>query len=232
MELEQRWLPRLAPLPLEIPVPLRAGRPGAGYPWHWSVVPWIDGQPGDRTPITDADTSAERLGAFLRELHRPAPAGAPHNPFRSGPLATRADTFEARLEVLADHVDGPVLRRLWEDALKAPDHDGPPVWCHGDLHPANTLIRNGAVAAVIDFGDLCAGDPAVDVGAAWLSIPDESRGGFWSAYPSGDNDLERRALGWSILFSLMLLDVGLKGRPSYAGVARSALDRIVRTGAG
>ena len=35
---EHQWLPRLAPfLPLAIPVPLAKGKPGEGYPWHWSV---------------------------------------------------------------------------------------------------------------------------------------------------------------------------------------------------
>src|ERR1700754_4501852 len=44
---EQRWLPqvaaRLVPLPFKIPVPARVGVPQGWYPWHWSVVPWIDG---------------------------------------------------------------------------------------------------------------------------------------------------------------------------------------------
>ena len=39
---EQRWLPVLAPtLPLPTPCPLRVGRPALGYPWHWSICPWL-----------------------------------------------------------------------------------------------------------------------------------------------------------------------------------------------
>jgi aminoglycoside phosphotransferase (APT) family kinase protein len=39
---DARWLPVLAPhLPVRIPVPLYLGEPGAGYPWRWTVVPWI-----------------------------------------------------------------------------------------------------------------------------------------------------------------------------------------------
>ena len=42
---EHQWLPRLAPhLPLAIPVPLAKGTPGAGYPWHWSVYQWLEGE--------------------------------------------------------------------------------------------------------------------------------------------------------------------------------------------
>jgi aminoglycoside phosphotransferase (APT) family kinase protein len=43
---EQRWLPGLAPrLPLPIPYPERTGVPGCGYPYSWSVVPYLPGVP-------------------------------------------------------------------------------------------------------------------------------------------------------------------------------------------
>jgi aminoglycoside phosphotransferase (APT) family kinase protein len=160
-------------------------------------------------------------------LHRPAPPDAPHNPWRSGPLETRADTFEQRLKELDAHVDGPALRRIWDDALGADRHRGPLLWCHGDLHPANTLIRDGAVAGVIDFGDLCAADPAVDVGGAWMSIPDSSLDRFWASYGTRDPDLARRGRGWAVFFSLLLLQIGLEGHVSYANVGRGTLARIV-----
>jgi aminoglycoside phosphotransferase (APT) family kinase protein len=42
---EAKWLPFLAPLvALVLPVPLAIGKPGQGYPWDWSVVPWIEGE--------------------------------------------------------------------------------------------------------------------------------------------------------------------------------------------
>ncbi len=228
IENEQRWLPELAErLPLPVPVPLRKGRPSGAYPWCWSVVPWIDGHPGDRTPVTDVEESAKRLGAFLRAMHVPAPPEAPDNPYRSGPVVSRADTFEERLEKLAGHVDEPRVRALWDDALASPPYGGAPLWLHGDLHPANTLVRDGAVAAVIDFGDLCAGDPAVDIGAAWMSLRDEGMEGFWASYGDPQPDLVRRARGWAVLFSLMLFEIGLEGRPSYAEIGRSTLEQMV-----
>jgi aminoglycoside phosphotransferase (APT) family kinase protein len=76
---EQTWLPVLAPhLPLPIPTPVRAGRPGCGYPWHWSVVPWFEGVCADGVPLEAAQ--ARLFASFLRALHRPAPETAPHNP--------------------------------------------------------------------------------------------------------------------------------------------------------
>lgn len=227
IEHEQRWLPELAArLPLAVPVPLRKGQPADYYPWHWSVVAWIDGEPADRTPIADPADGAEQLGRFLRAMHEPAPADAPANPFRGVPLRERADTFDERLLKLKANVDEGRLRVVWSDALEAVPYGGPPVWLHGDMHPANILVRDGRISAIIDFGDLCAGDPAADIGAAWMSIPDESMDRFWACYATSGEDLIRRAAGWAVLFSLMLYDIGLDGRTSYAEVGRNSLERL------
>jgi aminoglycoside phosphotransferase (APT) family kinase protein len=221
---EQRWLPELAPrLPLPIPVPLRVGRPSEDYPWSWSVVRWLDGRPGDGTPITEPEESARRLGCFLRALHHKAPSDAPQNPYRGVRLADRAPAVETRLEELAGAVDVQATRRVWDWALGAEPWSKPPVWIHGDLHPANILVEGGALAAVIDFGDLCAGDPATDLAGAWMLLPASALATFTTTYGDVDPELERRALGWVIAFALMLVAIGLDGRPSYEAVGRSAL---------
>ena len=230
---EQRWLPELAArLPLAVPVPVRMGTPTGYYPWHWSVVAWIEGEPADRTPIADPADAAEQLARFLRAMHQPAPPDAPANPYRGVPLGDRSDMFEARLAKLRDHVDERRVRAVWDDALAADRHAGPPLWLHGDMHPGNILVRDGRISAIIDFGDLCSGDPASDIGAAWMSIPDESMDRFWACYTKAGDDLTRRAAGWAVLFSLMLYDIGLEGRSTYAVVGRNALERLsARAGA-
>ena len=93
---EQRWLPPLKDrLPLTIPAPIRIGVAQDGYPWKWSVIPWIAGETADRA-LPDVE-QGEVLAAFFTALHRPAPAEAPRNPFRGVPLAGRATVFAERV---------------------------------------------------------------------------------------------------------------------------------------
>ena len=228
---EQRWLPELAPaLPLPIPVPVRVGRPSTVYPWSWSVVPRFEGEPADRQPACDADVVAAQLGGFLRALHVPAPPDAPRNPYRGVPLVDRSNAFEARLTDLVREIDVDAVRAVWEHAIAAPPQTGPPVWLHGDPHPANVLIADGALAAVIDFGDLCAGDPATDLAGAWMLLPPAALPSFVAAYagPDGlDPDLERRALGWAVLFGVLLLAIGLDDRPTYSPIGRRTLEHAI-----
>ena len=114
---EQRWLPLLAPrLPIPIPVPVRVGKPGLGYPWSWSVVPWLAGEIAARVPPADPFVTAEQLGAFLHALHEPAPEDAPVNPYRGGPLTDRAPAVLDRIRLLGDRIDWPRDPRVLGDA--------------------------------------------------------------------------------------------------------------------
>ncbi|GAA4373367.1 aminoglycoside phosphotransferase family protein [Paeniglutamicibacter cryotolerans] len=169
---ELRWLPFLAPrLPLPVPGALWQGRPSAGYPYHWAIVPWFEGVSAASVPALGRDAYAVDLARFLRALHVPAPADAPFNPVRGVPLATRDEAVRGRLGsgLLPDAA---ALEAIWDDSLAATKHAGPALWLHGDLHPHNLLVDSsftGArITAVIDFGDLTAGDPASDLAAAWL----------------------------------------------------------------
>lgn len=57
---------------------------------------------------------------------------------------------------------------MWDEALAAPGWGGPPVWLHTDLLPSNLLVRDGALAGILDFGAMATGDPAYDVTPAWM----------------------------------------------------------------
>ena len=138
---EQRWLPHLKErLPLAIPAPVRIGVAQFQYPWAWSVTPWIEGETADLSPPDS--NQGERLAAFFEALHKPAPADAPHNPYRSVPLSERAEVFADRLAKL-DGKTAILDRRvhaLVERCLGGGRTTLRPTWIHGDLHPRNVLV--------------------------------------------------------------------------------------------
>jgi aminoglycoside phosphotransferase (APT) family kinase protein len=206
---EQRWLPALSPrLPVPIPAPVRIGRPGSGFPWSWSVVPWFAGQSASIAEKLDLASLAHQLGAFVRALHHPAPSDAPTNPWRAS-LQARATTTVQYLDRVESLVDRRAVLEMWERALSTPPWTGPPLWLHGDLHPGNLLIHDGRLAAVIDFGDMTSGDPAIDLSAGWGLFPASLRSAFRHAarYDSNpvDDDTWMRARGWALTLGLAYL---------------------------
>ena len=144
VEKEQRWLPRLAPhLPLPIPVPLAMGQPAAGYPWHWSVYRWLDGEIATIERIADLPQFAIDLAQFLVALYRIDPTGGPppgpHNFFRGGPLTVYDGETRQAIAALDGTIDTDAATAVWEAALAA-TWRGSPVWVHGDVAAGNLLV--------------------------------------------------------------------------------------------
>lgn len=224
---EQRWLPVLAPaLPLPVPAPLRTGVASDGFPWAWSVCSWYPGETAVASPPADGDAAALALARFLAALHRPAPADAPANPFRGVPLVDRDARVRGYLDVLGGAVDQRAMRRCWERACAVPAHDGAPVWLHGDLHPANLVVRDGALAAVVDWGDVTRGDPATDLAVAWMLFPPAPRARFRAALGGVDDATWRRAAGNALAHGLASLARSADA-PLLAAVGRRTLEAVL-----
>jgi aminoglycoside phosphotransferase (APT) family kinase protein len=224
---EQRWLPHLAPLlPLRTPVPVRTGVAGCGYPWSWSIVEWLPGEPADLSPPR-AD-QADALAQFLRALHTPAPPEAPRNSSRGVPLALRAAVLEERLERLertTDAITGGV-KGLWREALEAPI-DAASTWLHGDLHPRNVLVEAGRLSSVIDWGDVAQGDRATDLATIWMLLRERSaRERVLDLMPEVSPATWIRARGWAVFFGVVLLDTGLVNEPRHAALGRRVLTQV------
>lgn len=209
VENEQRWLPELEEqLPVAIPTPTYAGSPAFGYPWHWSVVPWLPGVPLAHAPLARPSSLLEDLPSFLNALHVPAPNDAPKNPYRGVALDERSDSFESSLDEI-DPDRRPQILELWERLVDTPEWGGDPLWIHGDLHPMNVLMRAGRVHAVIDFGDLCAGDPATDFAIAWMLFDEAQRDAFRKAVNINDKSIDvhtwNRSRAWALSLSVTYL---------------------------
>ncbi|MCM3555434.1 phosphotransferase [Janibacter melonis] len=121
--------------------------PGAGYPFAWALLGWLDGHD---------------LCAVV--LDGPVP----------GTWAAGADDV---LTALAGRHRVGVLRRALDLGREAAPFAGPPVLLHADLIPGNLLHREGRLTGLLDLGALTTGDPAWDLTPAWwvLDAPGRSR---------------------------------------------------------
>ncbi|QIK83654.1 phosphotransferase [Sanguibacter sp. HDW7] len=258
---ELRALPAIAAqLPATVPAAVRAGGPSAalGYPWVWAVVPWTEGVVVADLARPARAQLAEPLADVLVALHVPAPADAPHNPVRGVPLATRTGAVRERLTRLAapggylatsglvptaptDDRRAEVaallarLERMWDDGLAAPVHAGPPLWVHGDLHAANLVATPDSphtLAAVVDWGDVTAGDPATDLAIAWLVLDAHARRRFWDrlragGHPAADDcDARARARAWALSMATAMAEHAAPGTGHHA-LATGALAELL-----
>ncbi|WIX98771.1 aminoglycoside phosphotransferase family protein [Amycolatopsis mongoliensis] len=225
VEKEQRWLPALAPrLPLPVPVPLAQGRPGAGYPFPWSVYAWLDGSPARADRIAEPVRFARDLAGFLAALRSIDPAGGPrpgkHNWFRGATLRTYDGQARRALTALDGTLDTDLAREIWETSLNA-SWDGVDVWFHGDIAPGNLLLDDGELAAVIDFGTCGVGDPSCDLAIAWTLLTAEGRQAFRERL-SVDEASWVRGRGWALWKTL----VTCARADEEASAARRVLDGI------
>ena len=230
VEKEHRWLPRLAPLlPLLIPVPLAMGVPAYGYPWHWSIYRWLEGERATIECIADLRQFATTLAQFLTALQRIDPAGGPlpgkHNFFRGGPLTIYDIETRNAIAALDGKMDTDAATEVWEAAVKATWHD-PPVWLHGDVSAGNLLVKEGRLSAVIDFGCSGVGDPACDLTIAWTLFSAESRQAFCSALPV-DSATWARGRGWALWKALITLAGHINTDPLEAVKARHVIDEVL-----
>lgn len=206
-----------------IPTPARTGVRGAGYPFRWAVVPWVAGTPAVHVTARARDAYAPDLAATLRSIHQPAPDAAPASAFRGVEVAEMADRFAQRRNAWVRELRGvsdqrvAILEAVWGEAPGRCALLRPRLWLHGDPHPNNTVLAGAGPGTgsafgppvLVDFGDLCADDPASDLGSALLHFSPAGRAAFSKTYDAGraaDEDPAARwarAHGWAAYYALI-----------------------------
>ncbi|MGG2461512.1 aminoglycoside phosphotransferase family protein [Streptomyces sp. RGM 3693] len=227
---EQEWLPRLASrLPAAIPEVLGAGQPAEGYPSPWSVYGWLVGGVPQAGALSGAVRLAEDLAAFvaaMRSITLPdAPAAHRGGVISSLDAATRAAIEDLR-GIPQEGVDCAAALAVWEDALRAPEWDGPPVWLHADLMPGNLLVDGGRLTSVIDFGCMGVGDPACDLFPAWNLLPAEARQVF-RATLGVDDATWNRGRARTLSQALIALPYYRRTNPAMAHNARYVIRAVL-----
>jgi aminoglycoside phosphotransferase (APT) family kinase protein len=232
-------LPRIGPrLPLPVPVPRFLGVPAAGYPWPFWGARLLPGHELAEAGLAEAGRgpAAARTGEFLRALHDPGLAdvagpGLLADPLRRGYPAVRVPMARerlARLERAGVWEGGPAIRGFLAEAERLGPPAGPLVLVHGDLHVRHLLVDDaGRAAGVIDWGDVCLADPAVDLSLAFGGFAGPARAALLAAYGPVSAECATRARALAVFMCAALADYAFAdGRPvllreSLAGLARA-----------
>ncbi len=128
--------------------------------------------------------------------------------YRGSPLAELDEEVRRWLgecrEVEGLGLDVDAAQRTWDDVLAVPQaHEaGAPRWHHGDLLAENLLSRDGRLTAVLDFGCLSVGNPAVDLAVAWELLDPDARQTFRDGVRVDDGEWQV-GRGWALALAIM-----------------------------
>ena len=172
--------------------------------------------------------SPPTLAGFLRALHAVDPAGGPppgpHSFLRGAPPSVYDEQTRAAIRLLDDPATRAAATAIWDTACAA-TWTGPPVWFHGDVAAGNLLVRDGRLAAVIDFGTSGVGDPACDLTIAWTLFSGASRDAFRDAFPM-DPGAWARGRGWA-LWKALITVTDRDTDPALAAAAGRVLEQTL-----
>ncbi len=212
---------------VEVPRPLGLGHPGVGYPGWWSAYRWIPGRIADVASVADPAGFARDLARFVRDVHVLDTGGQTWDGrSRGGPLTGLDGRVRRALVNSADLIDTGPISQAWEKCLAAPARTGTDVWIHADLMPGNLLVRDGRLAAVIDLGSLCIGDPAVDLMPAWNLLDGAARAAYRAALDI-DDAAWQRGRGWALAQAIIALPYYVNTNPHMTAVARATLTAVL-----
>ena len=191
-------------LAVGVPVLRGLGRPGDGYPGHWSISEWLPGEPAHPGAV-EVDALAPDVAAVVAVLRDRDTGGRRWNGHsRGGPLAERDAEVRGCIERSRTLVDAGAIGAAWERALAASQAPWVDRWIHADLMPQNLLVRSGRLSAVLDCDGLCVGDPAVDLMPAWNLFGPRGRASFRGSLDV-DDAMWERGRGWAVCQAVVAL---------------------------
>ncbi|MBM7785760.1 aminoglycoside phosphotransferase family protein [Tenggerimyces flavus] len=229
VEKEDRWLPILAPsLPVPVPVPLGLGQPGEGYPFHWSIRGWLDGESSKMARIASDADFAVAIASFILALQgcdtTDGPVAGAHSFYRGTSPSYYDDETRRALAALEGRIDTATAAAVWDAALEA-KWDGPPTWFHGDISHGNLLVRDGLLSAVIDFGTSGVGDPSCELVIGLTTFRGPAQDAFRETV-AHDAGMWARARGWALWKALIGL-AAFDHNQQAASINHSVVDAVL-----
>ncbi len=172
----------------------------------------VTGRTASADTVPDPVGFAAELAHFIQQLQRidaiDGPAAGEHCFYRGCSPAAYDEQARSSLRCWSDRLRAHGIvperaERVWQSAIDSTFADDP-VWFHGDIAQGNLLMRQGTLAAVIDFGTSGVGDPACDLVIAWTFFTGPARDRF-RVEVDQDDGRWARARGWALWKALISL---------------------------
>ncbi|TIQ26634.1 MAG: aminoglycoside phosphotransferase family protein [Mesorhizobium sp.] len=212
--------------PFAAPRPIGIGRPGPRYPMPWAVQSWIEGDVATPDGLADSTSFALDIAKLISSLRAADTEGrrfdrqgrGGHLPDHDGWMAVCFKNSENILDV-------PRLRRKWAQLRELPP-SGYDVMNHGDLIPANLLVRGERLVGVLDCGSFGPADPALDLVAAWHLLDRDRRETMRMHLQSSKVEWKRGA-AWAFQQAMGLVWYYQNTNPAMSALGRTTLARIL-----
>jgi aminoglycoside phosphotransferase (APT) family kinase protein len=233
-EREIATLPLLAPLlPVAVPDPVHVGRPSGDFSWPFYGARYLPGtEPDDSLSDDVRGALARPLARALKALHTRAGLAAvggrlPIDPMGRADMAVRVPRTRETLMAIADLWQPPgEIDGLLAEAAELPPPQ-PSAVCHGDLHFRQLLVHEGVLSGIVDWVDLCRGDPAMDLSLVHGFLPPAARRDFFEEYGAvGATSLVRGRVLALNLMSVLARYGHDEGMPGVEAEALAGLDRL------
>ncbi|CDX21817.1 putative aminoglycoside phosphotransferase [Mesorhizobium sp. ORS 3324] len=212
--------------PFASPQPIGVGKPGLRYPMPWAMQSWIAGDVATPDGLADSTALALDIARLIASLRAADTKGRRFDRRgRGGHLPDHDDWMSVCFKNSEDILDVPRLRRKWADLRQLPPC-GPDVMNHGDLIPANLLVRGERLVGVLDCGSFGPADPALDLVAAWHLLDRDRRETVRIHLRSSEVEWKRGA-AWAFQQAMGLVWYYQKTNPAMSALGRSTLCRIL-----
>jgi aminoglycoside phosphotransferase (APT) family kinase protein len=206
-------------LPLPIPNPIFVGQPTGRFPWLFAGYAMLAGRTACAAALNtkQREAAAEPLATFLAMLHSVEPGvvrrlNPPADLLGRLDMARRIPQMHERLAEcvkLGVVSDPAICRAIIESAATAPPRR-PTALVHGDVYVRHILVGSDMRPnGIIDWGDVYAGDIALDLSIAHTFLPPRAHDAFRRAYGPIDDGTWRlarfRALSYGLILSIYAL---------------------------